>query len=121
MLAEPPQISAGGEAARVRFGIGTHDKGPDAGLRRGEPLRGTEPLTVGVHDLQSALVIDEMREGKGAAEISGKDRALVARSEEPYLRARLAGRHHPGCGRTDGPPASCCRGTRSDRRSGSGN
>src|SRR5438045_6677478 len=93
MLTHPPQIASGGYAARFRFGIRTHDKDADAGLRRGEPLRGTEALTVGVHDLGSALVIDKMREGEGAAEIGGKDRALVARSEEPHLRACLSHGH----------------------------
>src|SRR5438045_9397500 len=93
MLTHPPQIASGGYAARFRFGIRTHDKDADAGLRRGEPLRGTEALTVGVHDLGSARVIDKMREGEGAAEIGGKDRALGARYEETNLQAGLAHEH----------------------------
>src|SRR5260221_8840995 len=48
---------------------------------------------IGLHDRGAALVIDEMREGKGAAEIGGIGGALVARSEEPELGNAVARRH----------------------------
>src|SRR5258707_14421730 len=89
-LAQPPQIAARGKAARLRFGVGADDEHADAALRVREPLRGLEALAVCGHDLRAALIVDEMREREGTTEIGGENRALVARSEEPYLGAGLA-------------------------------
>ena len=81
-----------------RLGVGADDEHGGARSRCVEPRRRAELPPIGTRDLGAAILVDEVREREAGAEVRGDGRALIARSQQPHLRRRRAGRHREDLG-----------------------